>query len=89
MLCELNGLATGGGQSEMAARSAAANRQRFAVMGGDEPLVLESLQRGVDRPDGVVVRRLGRNIAADGEPVCILVKACDGEQRRELERSER
>jgi hypothetical protein len=51
----------------------------------EETLILETLQRGIDRADRVVAVGSFKELAAHFEPIGALPQSCDGEQDGELE----
>ena len=80
----LKRLSAGGGETELAARTAAADRQRFSLVRADQPLVLEALQRGVDRADGVGAFGLRGHIAPNGQAIRVVAQSRDGDEGRKL-----
>src|SRR5678816_3179294 len=78
----------GGRDLELSSRPSAAHGQGVGHPGGDESLVFEALQRGVDGADGGVVVRARGDIAAYREAVGIVAESRDGEEDGELEWAE-
>jgi len=79
---------SGAGEREVTSRPPATNGQRFTMSRGEETLVLESLQRGVQGADGVVAPGSRGEIASDGEAVRLVLEPGYREQGGEFERSE-
>ena len=79
------GARAGARDRELSARSSAANGKGIALGRSEQPLVLETLQRGVDGADRVIAASARSEIAPDGEAVGVVFEARDREQDRELE----
>jgi hypothetical protein len=79
---------SGAGECEVTPRPPATNGQRFTMARGEQTLVFESLQRGVNSANRVVATGSRCEIAPDGETIGFVSEAGHGEQGGEFERAE-
>jgi hypothetical protein len=77
------------GDDEESPRPTTANWKRISRPGDQQALVLEALQRRVDRADGVLASRSLREISANRQAVRVLIEASNGKKGRELEGAKR
>jgi hypothetical protein len=80
--------ATSAGNGEQASRASASDRERRGRARCQQSLILQSLQRRIDRADRVFSTRSFCEVATDGETVGFFAEAGDGEQGCELEGAE-
>jgi hypothetical protein len=70
------------------AGATAADGERIGEPGGDEALLFESGEGGVDGADGDVVAGASLDFLADGDAVGVVAQVEEGEEYEELELTE-